>query len=61
MRGQVGAIEPSLSTEADCADVLMLLWNVRGGGNCLMAEVLEDQVRFATVASRINNDAVTLM
>lgn len=45
IRGQVDAIERSLSTGDDCADVLMLLANVRGGINSLMAEVLEDHVR----------------
>ena len=34
-----------LSSEDDCADVLMLLANVRGGVNSLMAEVLEDHIR----------------
>ncbi|WP_035356921.1 metal/formaldehyde-sensitive transcriptional repressor [Edaphobacter aggregans] len=45
IRGQVDAIERSLSTGDDCADVLMLLANVRGGVNSLMAEVLEDHIR----------------
>jgi len=45
IRGQVDAIERSLSADDDCADVLMLLANVRGGINSLMAEVLEDHVR----------------
>ncbi|HLH33970.1 MAG TPA: metal/formaldehyde-sensitive transcriptional repressor [Alloacidobacterium sp.] len=45
IRGQVDAIERSLSSEDDCADVLMLLANVRGGINSLMAEVLEDHIR----------------
>ena len=45
IRGQVDAIERSLSAEDDCADVLMLLANVRGGINSLMAEVLEDHIR----------------
>jgi DNA-binding FrmR family transcriptional regulator len=40
IRGQVDAIERSLSSSDDCADVLMLLANVRGGINNLMAEVL---------------------
>jgi DNA-binding FrmR family transcriptional regulator len=40
IRGQVDAIERSLSKGDDCADVLMLLANVRGGTNSLMAEVL---------------------
>lgn len=45
IRGQVDAIERSLSTSDDCADVLMLLANIRGGINSLMAEVLEDHIR----------------
>ena len=45
IRGQVDAIERSLTTGDDCADVLMLLANVRGGINSLMAEVLEDHIR----------------
>jgi len=45
IRGQVNAIERSLSDEDDCADILMLLANVRGGINSLMAEVLEDHIR----------------
>jgi DNA-binding FrmR family transcriptional regulator len=42
IRGQVDSIERSLTSGDDCADVLMLLANVRGGINSLMAEVLED-------------------
>ena len=34
-----------LTTGDDCADVLMLLANVRGGVNSLMAEILEDHIR----------------
>lgn len=45
IRGQVDAIERSLTSADDCADVLMLLANVRGGINSLMAEVLEDHIR----------------
>ncbi|MFT4113772.1 metal/formaldehyde-sensitive transcriptional repressor [Silvibacterium sp.] len=45
IRGQVDAIERSLSSGDDCADVLMLLANIRGGINSLMAEVLEDHIR----------------
>jgi FrmR/RcnR family transcriptional regulator, repressor of rcnA expression len=45
IRGQVDAIERSLSGEEDSADILMLLANVRGGVNSLMAEVLEDHIR----------------
>jgi DNA-binding FrmR family transcriptional regulator len=45
IRGQVDAIERSLSGDENCADVLMLLANIRGGINSLMAEVLEDHIR----------------
>lgn len=45
IRGQVDSIERSLSGGDDCADILMLLANVRGGINSLMAEVLEDHIR----------------
>jgi len=45
IRGQVDSIERSLSGGDDCAGILMLLANVRGGINSLMAEVLEDHIR----------------
>ena len=45
IRGQVDAIERSLEKNEHCADVLMLLANIRGGINSLMAEVLEDHIR----------------
>jgi DNA-binding FrmR family transcriptional regulator len=45
IRGQVDAIERSLTSADNCADVLMLLANVRGGINSLMGEVLEDHIR----------------
>ena len=45
IRGQVDSIERSLDADYDCADILMLLANVRGGINSLMAEVLEGHIR----------------
>lgn len=45
IRGQVEAIERSLTADDDCAGVLMLLANVRGGINSLMAEVFEEHIR----------------
>jgi DNA-binding FrmR family transcriptional regulator len=51
IRGQVDSIERSLSTDDDCADILMLLANVRGGINSLMAEVLEDHIRLHLLSS----------
>ena len=56
IRGQVDSIERSLTTDDDCADVLMLLANVRGGINSLMAEVLEDHIRL----HMLNNDKNTM-
>src|ERR1700677_4671055 len=50
IRGQVDSIERSLTTGDDCADILMLLANVRGGINSLMAEVLEDHIRLHLLA-----------
>ena len=46
MRGQLDAVERALAGGDDCGDVLMLLAAVRGGVNGLMAEVLEDHIRF---------------
>jgi DNA-binding FrmR family transcriptional regulator len=55
IRGQVDSIERSLSSGDDCADVLMLLANVRGGINSLMAEVLEDHVRLHILTPEKSN------
>jgi DNA-binding FrmR family transcriptional regulator len=49
IRGQLEAVERSLSGEGDCGDQLMLLAAVRGGINSLMAEVLETHIRFHLV------------
>jgi DNA-binding FrmR family transcriptional regulator len=51
IRGQVDAIERSLTAGDDCADVLMLLANIRGGVNSLMGEVLEDHIRYHMMGS----------
>jgi DNA-binding FrmR family transcriptional regulator len=55
IRGQVDSIERSLTTGDDCADILMLLANVRGGINSLMAEVLEDHIRLHLLGSGKNS------
>lgn len=55
IRGQVDSIERSLTTGDDCADVLMLLANVRGGINSLMAEVLEDHIRLHILTPEKSN------
>jgi DNA-binding FrmR family transcriptional regulator len=55
IRGQVDSIERSLTAGDDCADVLMLLANVRGGINSLMAEVLEDHIRLHLLSSEMTS------
>jgi DNA-binding FrmR family transcriptional regulator len=46
IRGQVDAIERALSEEAECADTLRLIAAARGAMNALMAELMEDHIRF---------------
>jgi DNA-binding FrmR family transcriptional regulator len=46
IRGQVDAIERALVDEKECGDVLQLITAARGAMNGLMAELLEDHVRF---------------
>jgi DNA-binding FrmR family transcriptional regulator len=55
IRGQVDSIERSLTTGDDCADVLMLLANVRGGINSLMAEIMEDHIRLHLLSPERNS------
>jgi DNA-binding FrmR family transcriptional regulator len=46
-RGQLDAVERALHQGSqDCGDILMLLAAVRGGVAALMAEVLEDHIRY---------------
>ncbi len=52
IRGQVDAIERSLTEGDDCSQILMLLANVRGGINSLMAVVLEDHSRLHLLSSK---------
>ena len=49
VRGQLDAVERSLTADEDCGGQLMLLAAVRGGVNGLMAEVLETHIRFHLV------------
>jgi DNA-binding FrmR family transcriptional regulator len=46
IRGQVEAMERALTDEQNCSDVLRLISAARGAMNGLMAELLEDHVRF---------------
>jgi len=59
IRGQVDAIERSLTEKEHCADVLMLLANIRGGINSLMAEVLEDHIRLHMLSPEKNRTDAT--
>jgi len=49
IRGQVGAIEGLLQERADCERVLQTIAACRGAINGLMAEVVEDHIRFHVV------------
>jgi DNA-binding FrmR family transcriptional regulator len=49
IRGQVEAIERALEAEVGCTDVLQVIASVRGAMNSLMAEVMEDHVRFHVI------------
>jgi DNA-binding FrmR family transcriptional regulator len=49
IRGQMEAVERALDSELGCADVLQLIASVRGAVNGLMAEVMEDHIRFHVI------------
>lgn len=46
IRGQIEALERALTNQVECSDVLQLITAARGALNGLMAELVEDQVRF---------------
>ena len=46
LRGQINGIENLLEERADCGKVLQQLAACRGALNGLMAEILEDHIRF---------------
>ncbi len=49
IKGQINGIESLLGADADCAKVLQQLAACRGAMNGLMAEILEDHIRFHVV------------
>lgn len=49
LRGQVEALERSLTADAGCTEVMQLLTAARGAINALMAEVVEDHIRMHMV------------
>ena len=46
LRGQIEAIERALEAESECIEVMQLVVSVRGAANSLMAEIMEDHIRF---------------
>lgn len=52
IRGQIEAVERALTTDQDCSDVLQLITAARGALNGLMAELVEDHVRFHVIDPR---------
>lgn len=57
IRGQINGIEKLLEQEADCGDVLQTLAACRGAINGLMAEILEDHIRFHVVDPDIDPES----
>jgi DNA-binding FrmR family transcriptional regulator len=49
IRGQINGIEKLLEERSDCAKVLQQLAACRGALNGLMAEILEDHIRYHVV------------
>jgi DNA-binding FrmR family transcriptional regulator len=46
LRGQMEAIERSLEAETECIDVMQQVVSIRGAVSSLMAELMEDHIRF---------------
>ena len=49
IRGQIEAVERALTMDQDCSDILQLITAARGALNGLMAELVEDHVRFHVI------------
>jgi DNA-binding FrmR family transcriptional regulator len=49
IRGQIEAVERALTMDQDCSDVLQMITAARGALNGLMAELVEDHVRFHVI------------
>jgi DNA-binding FrmR family transcriptional regulator len=56
IRGQIEAVERALESEIGCTDALQLIASVRGAVNGLMAEVIEDHIRFHVVVPARERD-----
>lgn len=53
IRGQIEALERALNTDQECSDVLQLITAARGALNGLMAELVEDHVRFHVIDPKL--------
>jgi len=51
IRGQIDAMERALDEGKNCGDILQLITAARGAMNGLMAELLEDHVKFHVLDS----------
>lgn len=57
LRGQVNAIEKLLEQESECGAVLQQLAACRGALSGLMAEILEDHIRFHVVDPKVDPES----
>jgi len=57
IRGQVEAIERSLSEEHDCSEMLQLVAACRGALNGLMAELVEGHIRYHVLDAKKGADS----
>jgi DNA-binding FrmR family transcriptional regulator len=57
IRGQVAAVEDLLETDVDCERALHTLAACRGAINSLMAEILEDHIRYHVIAPEAPQDS----
>jgi DNA-binding FrmR family transcriptional regulator len=57
IRGQMGAVEELLDGDVDCERALHTLAACRGAINSLMAEILEDHIRYHVIAPESAHDS----
>ncbi len=57
IRGQVEAIERTLSAEHECSEVLQLVAACRGALNGLMAELVEGHIRYHVLDPKRRGDS----
>ena len=46
LRGQIEAVERAVEAETECIDVMQQVVSIRGAVSSLMAELMEDHIRF---------------